>query len=202
MVIIIITVYCFFKLLNDTRFKCGDKDTQCPVYLKTAPFYLVIMAASVSRGTDLICDRDRDLGLQLQEILGPGGRLVNKAANTLRPHWKLTKNGFDFTKRAKGWIRAAGLKQKDIKPEDVARCVCAGVGVLAKERNPMEWVFKRTMLRLERELRTWNNKAASDPNTLEMLQHILRRGGILTHPQVYAALIKEARWDKKETTTK
>ena len=50
------------------------------------------------------------------------------------------------------------------------------------------------MLRLERQVRTWNEGDTSDPQNWEMSDNFHRRGGILTHPKVIEELVKENRW--------
>jgi len=49
------------------------------------------------------------------------------------------------------WLSGADVSSKLIKSKDVVRSMCAdGIWVLAKEEKESEWIFKRTMLRLEK----------------------------------------------------
>jgi hypothetical protein len=52
------------------------------------------------------------------------------------------------------------------------------------------------MLRFERQVKTWNpNEQHTDPNEWETFEILYRRGGLLSHPKVVAALKRENRWD-------
>ena len=144
---------------------------------------------------------------------------------TIRKTWNLVQID-DWEEECEQWLLGAyhgeevddgDLKWEEftenIALEDVARCVVAGVGVLARQQahssssssgmHPGDMcpfancgcVFKRVMLRLERELLTWGNDDAPDPTQEECSESISRRGGILSHPVVVEKLRREARWD-------
>uniref|UniRef100_A0A7S3K3L0 Uncharacterized protein n=1 Tax=Aureoumbra lagunensis TaxID=44058 RepID=A0A7S3K3L0_9STRA len=74
------------------------------------------------------------------------------AANTPRAGWQL-KWIQGLKSKAEAWRKSAGLKTKDLDWDDVARAVCAGVGIMARDhpKNQGSWILKRTILRLQRE---------------------------------------------------
>ena len=59
-------------------------------------------------------------------------------------------------------------------------------------KNHGDWILKRLMLRLEKEMRALNNKDAPDPNTMEHSQKLRLFGGCLD-PR---ALLEERRWNR------
>ncbi|KAL9185327.1 hypothetical protein ACHAXT_003104 [Thalassiosira profunda] len=89
----------------------------------------------------------------------------------------------------------AGLSAKDISLKDVTRCLIPTFGILGKYHpGNRNHILQRTMLRLERQIRTWNDGDTSDPNTWEMSDAMHRRGGMLTGPKCTEALEREKRW--------
>jgi hypothetical protein len=56
-------------------------------------------------------------------------------------------------------------------------------------------MLKRVMLRLQKELRTWSNPGAPNPNELEATEDVHRFGGALGMEYV-EALRREQRWDR------
>ena len=88
-----------------------------------------------------------------------------------------------------------GLEAKDISVKDVARCLIPTIGILGKYHpGNHNHILQRTMLRLERQVRTWNEGDTSDPNCWETSDNMHRRGGMLSHPAVQAELKRESRW--------
>lgn len=79
-------------------------------------------------------------------------REYKQRANTLRD-WQL-KPVAGLKQHCEGWRRAAEVKVKEIAWEDVARAVCAGVGMLARDatQNLAQFVLKRTMMCAARDL--------------------------------------------------
>jgi hypothetical protein len=97
-----------------------------------------------------------------------------------------------------------GLTAKDLTVKDVARCLIPTIGILGKYHpGNRSSILQRTMLRFERQVRTWNDGDASDPNGSadwwEISDTMHRRGGTLTHPTVIAALKRENRWLAEDT---
>ena len=128
----------------------------------------------------------------------------SQAANLPRNTWNLKwLNGLKT--KAEAWRRAAGLKTKDLDWDDVARVVCAGVGVLARDhrRNNAHWVFKKTMVRLEREFKllkgpTCAKDALPDPKDLDDLEKLRRfKGGCASDDAYFATLAKELKWTRR-----
>jgi len=129
---------------------------------------------------------------------------------TTRRTWNVTRR-YGCRDECVDWLRASGNGMEYAATwQDVARCVVAGVGVLARLHphvynndgmSPYDTgcnVFVRVMLRLQRELLTWDNEdGAPDPTVEEVSEGISRRGGTLTHPFVMAALMREGRWKAK-----
>jgi hypothetical protein len=148
--------------------------------------------------------------------------------------WDLQSTNHHWKDECHEWLEGAGIVTSmddngGMAPETVARIVTAGVGVLAREALAMQqqhpqnhnhkpfltnntktggWILKRTMLRLERELQTWNSSTSNNtnynfdeeknkkgPNEMEVSETIRRRGGLLRHPRVAEALRRERRWD-------
>ena len=64
------------------------------------------------------------------------------------------------------------------------------------QNHHANWVLRKLMLRLERELKSWNNLHAKDPKEMEVLESIQRRGGLMSHPRVVEAIKRENRWNQ------
>jgi len=125
---------------------------------------------------------------------------VDNAEARKRPDWNLRRiPGLKET--CEGWRRAAGLKANALRWEDVARAVCAGVGMLARdeEGNQGTFVLRRVMLRLEREMRALKNPAF-DKTALSAVDAVRKNGGLLTCPAVMECLKREKRWDNQRKT--
>jgi len=88
-----------------------------------------------------------------------------------------------------------GLSANDISFKDMTRCIIPTLGILAKYHpGNRNHVLQRTMLRLEREVQTWNEGNTSNSNTWETSDTLHRRGGMLTHPDIIESLEREKRW--------
>ena len=83
-----------------------------------------------------------------------------------------------------------GLSAKDVSVKDVTLCLIPSLGILGKyhpdNRNRI-LQSQRTMLRLDRQIRMWNEGDTSDPNEGEISEIFHRRDRMLTHPNVKAA---------------
>jgi hypothetical protein len=66
----------------------------------------------------------------------------------------------------------------------------------SSQNHQTNWVLRKLMLRLERELKSWNNPHAKDPKEMEVLESIQRRGGLMSHPRVVEAIKRENRWNQ------
>lgn len=89
----------------------------------------------------------------------------------------------------------AGLSAKDISLRDITRCLVPTIGILGKYHpGNRNHILQRTLLRLERQVRTWNDGDKSDPNEWETTDNMHRRGGMLSHPKITEALGREKRW--------
>ena len=108
-----------------------------------------------------------------------------------------------------------GYNATDVSVKDIARCIIPTIGILGKYHpGNRNHILQRTMLRLERQVRTWNvndkpdptfgspvpcqivhrNIHRSDPMGSETSDNLHRRGGVLTHPTVKEELLRESRW--------
>lgn len=130
-----------------------------------------------------------------------------QAANVPRKSWNLKwLNG--LKSKAESWRRAAGLKAKDLDWDDVARVICAGIGILARDEpaNNGHWVFKRTMIRLEREFKTTLKGPTSkgdgdrgDPRELDESEKLRRfAGGCVNDDAYFSALKRERHWERSD----
>lgn len=125
--------------------------------------------------------------------------IYTQEAGKCRRGWQLQTHP-SFTSCLQGFRLGAGLTESDLSLQDMARCIIPAIGILARQhpanRNSL---VKRTMLRFERQIRTWNpDEQDTDPNQWETSEVLQRRGGILSHPKVVAALQREFRWDRKK----
>lgn len=116
----------------------------CKPFVEDPPFFNKLQRASKKGGSLQVNASERQRFTQQ----------FMAAANSPRKTWNL-KWIQGLKARAEGWRRAAGLKAKDLDWDDVARVICAGVGVLARDdpANNAHWIFKKTMVRLEKEFR-------------------------------------------------
>lgn len=88
-----------------------------------------------------------------------------------------------------------GYNSTDITVKDIARCIIPTIGILGKHHpGNRNNIMQRTMLRLEREVRTWNVNDKSDPQSWTTSDNMHRRGGMLTGPKVKEELLRESRW--------
>jgi hypothetical protein len=120
-------------------------------------------------------------------------RLSNKS----RRGWQLQTHP-SFTDALECFRLGAGLTEHDLSVQDMARCIIPAIGILARQHPAANKnnLVKRTMMRFERQVKTWNpNEQHTDPNEWETSEILYRRGGLLSHPKVVAALKRENRWD-------
>jgi hypothetical protein len=127
----------------------------------------------------------------------------NENEGKFRPGWNL-RDHMDNPDGLECIRLGAGLTAKDLTVKDVARCLIPTIGILGKYHpGNRSRILQRTMLRFERQVRTWNDGDTSDPNGSadwwEVSDTMHRRGGSLTHPAVIAALKRENRWSAKDT---
>ena len=88
-----------------------------------------------------------------------------------------------------------GYNATDVSVKDIARCIIPTIGILGKYHpGNRNHILQRTILRLERQVRTWNMNDKSDPKSWETSDNMHRRGGVLTHPKVKEQLLLERRW--------
>ena len=90
-----------------------------------------------------------------------------------------------------------GYNSTDVSVKDIARCIIPTIGILGKQHpGNRNNIMQRTMLRLERQVRTWNDvNDKSDPkHWWATSDNMHRRGGMLTHPKVKEELLRESRW--------
>lgn len=122
----------------------------------------------------------------------------NRQTNKPRRGWQL-QNHPTFSSALEDFRLGAGLAESDLSLQDMARCIIPAIGILAREHPANKNnILKRTMLRFERQVRTWNpNEEHTDPNEWETSERLHRRGGILSHPRIVAALKRENRWDRR-----
>jgi len=129
-------------------------------------------------------------------------RDYNKQSHTYRRGWNLQESPY-FEDSLECFRLGVGLYDYDVTLRDMARCMIPAIGILARQHpavvNSNNTILKRTMLRLERQVQTWNHKD-SDPNTWETSESLHRRAGMLTHPNVVAALQRENRWDNASSS--
>jgi hypothetical protein len=120
----------------------------------------------------------------------------NKKTRTVRSGWQL-KLVHGLREQCEKWRRGAGLKTKELGWEDTARAVCAAIGMLARdeESNKGQFVLKRLMLCLEKEMRALKNPGF-DKTALSPSEQLRKYGGLATSSEVIASLKHEGRWDR------
>ena len=101
---------------------------------------------------------------------GPENEMSDHAGWNLRPHT------YD-TLAIECMHLGSGLDKQEFSLKDVTRCVIPNIGILGKyhpgNRNR---ILQRTMLRLEHQVRTWNEGDTSDHQKLKISDKFHQRG--------------------------